>query len=67
MLTCSVELQGRQDLCGLQLRPECWNIKASSIALCMDTLQEHGPGSTDQVHQSVLRDDGGGGETAENP
>lgn len=33
----------------------------------MDTLQEHGPGSTDQVHESVLQDDGGGEETAENP
>lgn len=67
MLTSPVELQGRQDLRGPQLRSEPWHVQASSLALGVDALQEHGPGSADQVHQGVLRYHGGEGGTAGNP
>lgn len=54
MLTCPVELQGREDLRGLQLHPQPRDIKTSGIGLRVDALQEDGPGSADQVHQGVL-------------
>lgn len=54
VLTCAVELQGRQDLRGVQLNSERRDVKTSGVALGDHTLQEHGPRSTDQVHQSVL-------------
>lgn len=53
-LTCAVQLQGGQDLRGVQLNSERRDVKTSGVALGDHTLQEHGPGSTDQVHQSVL-------------
>lgn len=34
---------------------ERWDIKTSTVGLCDDALQEHRPGSTDQVHESILR------------
>lgn len=50
-----MELQGRQDLRGAQLDSERRHVEAPAVALCVDALQEHWPGSTDQVHQSVLQ------------
>ena len=64
VLTGPVELQGGQDLCGPQLHSESWNVETSGVGLCVDAVQEHGPGSTDQVHQGVLRCVGGEGGTA---
>lgn len=55
VLTCAVELQGRQDLCRLQLHSERRHVKTSTVYLCTHTLQEHRPGSADQIHQSVLQ------------
>ena len=52
--TCAVELQGRQDLRGAQLDPQRRHVEAPSVNLGAHTLQEHRPGSTDQVHQGVL-------------
>lgn len=55
VLTCAVELQRRQDLGGVQLDSERRDVKTSTVGLGDDTLQEHRPGSTNQVHKGILR------------
>lgn len=59
MQTCAVELQGRQDLGGVQLHSQRRHVEAPAIALGVHALQEHRPGPADQVDQSILQ----GGES----
>lgn len=50
-LTCAVELQGREDVCRVQLGPESRDVESSTTAVSLSThtLQEHWPGSTNQI------------------
>lgn len=53
-VTCSVQLQCRQQVCGVQLYTQCWDIKATAICLSTQTLQEDRPCSSNQIHQRIL-------------
>lgn len=50
-----MELQGRQDLGGLQLDSERRHVEGPAVTLGMHTLQEHWPGPADQVDESILQ------------
>lgn len=54
--TCSVELQRCQDVCGVQLHSERWDVHAPRVAPGADALEEDGPGPADQVQEGVLQD-----------
>lgn len=54
-----MELQGRQDLGGVELHSQGRHVESPALALGVHALQEHGPGPADQVDQSVLQ----GGES----
>lgn len=58
-----MELQGRQDLCGVELHSERRDAAAAAVHPRTHTLEEHRPGAADQVHQSILRTEGLGEET----